>query len=152
MMRTRWDRLSRRAFLKQTTAACALTSASTLAHIPWTSGTHKTVTKHNQWRQAVAAYLANDPAHTDLKRRLARSIPIDKRFKQFVRWGRWKCIFTANGNVLLFDIHETFGISEHNNVAEKYPQVTEKIRQYVEGNRIDDRHVTMVQAASDGGT
>ena len=28
------------------------------ARVAWTSGTHDTVVKHNQWRQAVAAYLA----------------------------------------------------------------------------------------------
>ena len=29
-----------------------------LAHRPWTSGTHRTVVKHNAWRQGVHAYLA----------------------------------------------------------------------------------------------
>ena len=87
--------------------------------------------------------LAADPVYEDVKQQLARHIPVDRRFRQFVRWGRWKCIFMSGGDVLLFDIHDTFGISEHNNVLGENAPVIDRIRTYVKDNNITDRHVNM---------
>ena len=87
--------------------------------------------------------LADDPVYDNIKKQLAHAIPVDSRFKQFVRWGQWKCIFMTEGDILLFDMHETFGISEHNNVAAENAQVTNRIRQYLKDNDLHDRHVTM---------
>jgi len=87
--------------------------------------------------------LAADPVYEDVKQQLARHIPVDRRFRQFVRWGRWKCIFMSGGDVLLFDIHDTFGISEHNNVVAENAPVIDRIRTYVKDNNITDRHVNM---------
>jgi arylsulfatase A-like enzyme len=87
--------------------------------------------------------LADDPEYDKIKKDMLRHIPIDKRFKQFVRRGRWKAIFQANGEVLLFDIHAIFGISEHNNVANEHPEIIKQISDYLRKNGITSRHVNM---------
>ena len=49
----------------------------------------------------------------------------------------------TEGDILLFDMHDTFGISEHNNVAAEHAHVIDRIRQYVKDNNRYERHVTM---------
>ena len=93
--------------------------------------------------------LADDPAYDDIKKQLAHSIPADSRFRQFVRWGRWKCVFMTEGDVLLFDMHATFGISEQNNVAGENTQVIAKIKQYLKDNDLRGRHVIMPETDPD---
>ncbi|MCK5000647.1 MAG: sulfatase [Anaerohalosphaera sp.] len=87
--------------------------------------------------------LAGDEQYTDVKIRLAKHIPVDKRFKQFVRWGRWKYIVKTDGSIMLFDIHQVFGISEHFEVSKENPEVVEQIRSYLKENNITARHVAM---------
>jgi arylsulfatase A-like enzyme len=93
--------------------------------------------------------LAGKPEYRSIKTKLKQSIPVDKRFKQFVRWGRWKCIFMADGSVQLYDIHDIFGISEHNDVAEKNPKIVKAITSYLRENSIQDRHTAMPKPVSD---
>lgn len=85
--------------------------------------------------------LAGNPEYKELKQNLAVHIPMDDNYKQFARWGKWKAVITANGDMELYDIHETFGISEHNNVAEENPEIVETISKYLVENNIEQRHV-----------
>jgi len=87
--------------------------------------------------------LANDNRYKKIKEKLKKAIPVDRRFKQFVRWGRWKYILLANDEILLFDIHGDMGISEHNNVADSKPDVVEYISNYLKKNKITDRYVNI---------
>ena len=87
--------------------------------------------------------IASRPEHQDIKRRLATHIPQDKRLKQFVRWGSWKCVFPVEGKPMLFDYEGDFGISEQNDVAENNPDIVRAIHSYVEQAGADDRRVTM---------
>ena len=87
--------------------------------------------------------IANWPEYKGIKRRLATHIPQDKRLKQLVRWGRWKCVFPVNAKPMLFDYEGDFGISEQNDVAEHHPDVVRAIQSYVEQANVDDRRVTM---------
>jgi len=50
-------------------------------------------------------------------------------------------VILANGVMELYDIYETFGISEHNNVAEENPEIIETISKYLVENKIEQRHV-----------
>ena len=87
--------------------------------------------------------LAHDPAYEGVMKQLSTRMPVDRRFRQFVRWGRWKCVYMTKGDILLFDMHETFGISEHHDVAKDRAQVIAKISQYLKDNNLHGRHVTM---------
>jgi arylsulfatase A-like enzyme len=87
--------------------------------------------------------LAQDPKHDAIKQQLARHIPEDKRYGQFVRWGRWKCVFPVDGKPVLFDYHGEFGISEQTDMASERPDVVRAIQEYVRRNGITARRVTM---------
>ena len=54
---------------------------------------------------------------------------------------RWKCIVKADGTAMLFDIHETFGIAEKNDVADQNPDVLAHISDYLTSNKITNRYV-----------
>jgi arylsulfatase A-like enzyme len=87
------------------------------------------------------ANLATDPKYDQTKLDLASHIPLDGNYKQFVRQGRWKALITASGDIELYDIHEIFGISEQNNVAEANPEIVHSIVDYLEKNNVTQRHV-----------
>ncbi len=87
--------------------------------------------------------LASDPSYADVKKELAGHMPVDGNYSRFVRWGKWKAAFRSNGEVELYDIHETFGISEQNNVADQNPEILEAISGYLKGQDPDRRHVLM---------
>ncbi len=85
--------------------------------------------------------LAGNPEYEEVKQDLSAHIPIDKKYRQFVRWGRWKAVITANGDMELYDIHETFGISEQHDVAAENPEIIETISTNIVENNIEQRHV-----------
>jgi len=85
--------------------------------------------------------LAGYPEYKDTLLTLAGHIPVDTRYRQFVRKGRWKAAIPVNGNIELYDIHETFGISEHNNVADENPDILKAITRYIAENNIENRNV-----------
>jgi arylsulfatase A-like enzyme len=87
------------------------------------------------------ANLALDPQYDEIKQDLASHIPLDGNYKQFVRWGRWKAAIPDSGDIELFDIQETFGIAEQNNVAEANPEVIDSIVKYLDENSMEQRHV-----------
>ncbi len=85
--------------------------------------------------------LAGDPEFSETKKKLSAHIPLDRKYKQFVRWGHWKALIEETGDIELYDIHETFGISEQNEVSEANPDVVASILKYLDENNIDQRHV-----------
>ncbi len=87
--------------------------------------------------------VAADPRHAAVKRRLAATIPVDRRFARFARHGKWKCVFLADGSVQLFDIRATFGVSEHDDVSADHPEVIARIRAWIQANPASSRHVNM---------
>jgi len=87
--------------------------------------------------------IANRPEHAKLKRQLARHIPEDKSLEQFVRRGRWKCVFPVDGEAMLFDYQGQFGISEQNDLAAEHPEVIAEIRKYLSRNHVTARRVRM---------
>jgi len=93
--------------------------------------------------------LANDAAFAEVKQRLATHIPEDKRYRQFVRWGRWKCVIPVRGEPMLFDYRGEFGVSEQNDVALEHPDVIAAIQTYLQKNQISKRFVNMPTATGD---
>ncbi len=87
--------------------------------------------------------IAYNPEHSKVKLELAKSIPVDKRIRQLVRWGRWKCVIPIQGEPMLFDYQGVFGISEQNDLAKEHPEVIAEIFKYLKGNKIEERRVSM---------
>lgn len=87
--------------------------------------------------------IAPKQEHTRIKQELAKHIPIDERFQQFVRWGKWKCVIPVEGKPLLFDYQATFGISEQNDVAAENPKVVAAIQAFLKQNQINRRRIVM---------
>lgn len=87
--------------------------------------------------------VAENENHAQLKRQLAGHIREDQRFKQFVRWGRWKCVIPVSGDPMLFDYRGEFGISEQNDVASDHPKVVASLLDYVKRERPDARRVNI---------
>jgi arylsulfatase A-like enzyme len=87
--------------------------------------------------------VANRDEHKQVKRKLASHIPQDKRLRQFVRWGRWKCAFPVEGEPMLFDYQGEFGISEQNDLAAEHPDVVAAIQKYLAENNITAGRVNM---------
>ena len=87
--------------------------------------------------------IASEPSHAGLKRQLAHHITEDKRFRQFVRWGRWKCVIPIDGDPMLFDYQGEFGISEQNDVAADKREVVDRIRNYLKKHQISRRRATI---------
>ena len=85
--------------------------------------------------------VAHRKKHEALKRKLASRIPMDRRLKRFVGWGRWKCVFPPKGTPLLFDYEGEYGISEQNDVAKDHPQVIKAIQAYLKKNDNNERRV-----------
>ena len=94
--------------------------------------------------------LAGDKRHITVKARLARHLVRDSRVRQYVRWGRYKMVVTAEGSAMLFDMRGRFGISEQFDLAEERPQIVAAIREYLKKNEITDRHVTMPGEREEG--
>ena len=87
--------------------------------------------------------IADQSEYMNIKQRLASHIPVDERFQQFVRWGRWKCVFPTEGEPMLFDYQGEFGISEQNDLASERPEVIAAIREHLEENAISARRYDM---------
>jgi hypothetical protein len=79
----------------------------------------------------------------DVKLQMAKYIPEDARFKQYVRWGRWKCVIPVEGDPMLFDIQSEFGISEQNDLASDHPDVVEAIQAHLGENELTSRRVNI---------
>jgi arylsulfatase A-like enzyme len=86
---------------------------------------------------------AGDGELAEIKTRLASHIPEDERFRWYVRWGRWKCVFPQDGDPMLFDYHGQFGISEQFDVAAEHPDVVAAVRSYLARARVVSRRVAM---------
>jgi hypothetical protein len=87
--------------------------------------------------------IASDPEHESVKRPLASVIREDDRFRQFARYGRWKCVFPVDGPPMLFDYRGVFGISEQTDLASDRPDVIAAVQDYLDANGITSRRVNI---------
>lgn len=87
--------------------------------------------------------LANDPRHETLKGGLKAYIIEDKGIRQYIRFGDWKAVVKADGDIMLFDFSDGSGISEQTDVASENPEVIKQIKRHISQNKIRDRYLTM---------
>jgi arylsulfatase A-like enzyme len=87
--------------------------------------------------------VAGDSGNEAVKARLAAAVREDEGLRQFVRWGRWKCVFPVEGEPMLFDYEGVFGISEQTDLAGEHPEVVAEIRKYIEEEGGTARRVVM---------
>jgi hypothetical protein len=92
----------------------------------------------NEWFNVANAF-----QYEGQKERLAKHIPQDARFKQFVRWGWWKCVIPVEGDPMLFDYQGEFGISEQTDLASENPELIASILEHLKENKITSRRVTI---------
>ncbi len=66
--------------------------------------------------------------------------PVDERFRQMVRYGQYKGIIDAAGDLRVYDmLHPKSGIGEQTEVSAEQPQVTAKIKAWLQAHP-DKRH------------
>ena len=99
----------------------------------------------NEWHNLSGKF-----EYANVIKTLAIKIPVDRRFKQFVRWGRWKAVVGSDDEMMLFDILAPNGISEQTDSAKDNPQIVKKIRNYLVSNNITARHVTVPDLENTG--
>ena len=87
--------------------------------------------------------VASDPRHAATKQGLRGHIREDDSFRQFVRYGHWKCVFPVDGEPMLFDYHGVFGISEQNDLAAEHPKVIARIQQFLDRKGVTSRRVSI---------
>lgn len=92
--------------------------------------------------------IANVKEHSSTKKQLAKHFPIDKRFKQFVRWGRWKCVIPVDGEPMLFDYQGQFGISEQFDLANDRPDIVKQIQKTIAAKKLTHRNVDITSLVS----
>jgi arylsulfatase A-like enzyme len=88
--------------------------------------------------------LIDDKAHTATITELRKLAPIDKRFKQFIRYGQYKGIVHANGELKVCDmLHPKSGIGGRFETMDEKPVIAEVMKGYLKKNKITARYVTM---------
>ena len=87
--------------------------------------------------------LAAQTPHAAVLQQMRQLTPVDKRFKQMVRYGHYKGILEADGSLKVYDMmHPKSGIGEHTEVSAEKPQITEKIQSWFKANPLK-RHGTL---------
>jgi arylsulfatase A-like enzyme len=87
--------------------------------------------------------LADNLAYKRIISQLSAKMPVDDRFRQFVRHGSYKCVIPMKGEPMLFDFEATFGISEQNDVAADNRELVGRIQRYLREQGVTDRRITM---------
>ena len=84
------------------------------------------------------------PRHANEITELRKLAPIDTRFKQFIRYGKYKATIDHDDTLLLYDmLHPKSGIGEQAEVASDEPDIVAHIRSYLRKNPQTARYVTI---------
>ena len=79
---------------------------------------------------------------------LRKLAPVDKRFKQFIRYKQYKGIVLADGTLKVCDmLHPKSGIGERFESMVDKPEIAQFIQSYVKKNNITARYVTISDTA-----
>jgi arylsulfatase A-like enzyme len=71
-------------------------------------------------------------------------LPIDKRFKQLIRYKNFKAIITAQDEFQLYNMLDAKnGIGEQDEVAHQYPDMALKIQKMLKDKKLTSRHVDL---------
>lgn len=88
--------------------------------------------------------LITDDQYTSTIVELRKLAPVDKRYKQFVRYGQYKGIVHADGTLKVCDmLHPKSGIGERFESMVDKPEIGTFIQNYLKENKITDRYVTI---------
>ena len=75
---------------------------------------------------------------------LRKLAPVDKRFRQFIRYGKYKAVIGAGGEFQLYDmLHPKSGIGEQAEVSADRPDIVKSIEAHLSDNKITERYYTM---------
>jgi hypothetical protein len=86
----------------------------------------------------------NDPGQAKTLRKLRALAPEDKRFRRFVRYGRFKATVARDGTMKLYDmLHPKSGIGEQAEVSAENPDVVTLIKKHLEDNKVTERYYTI---------
>ncbi len=85
--------------------------------------------------------LITDKGYKKELKKLRKLAPVDKRFKQFVRYGQFKAVIDADDNFFLYDmLHPKSGIGEHTEVSKENPGIVKLIKDHIKNNKITQRY------------
>ena len=88
--------------------------------------------------------LAYEPTQAATMGELAELAPIDKRFKQFVRYGQYKAIIDNDNQLKLYDmLHPKSGIGEQYEVSGEKKELVELIRNHLKDNAVESRYYSI---------
>ena len=88
--------------------------------------------------------IAYEPTQAATMAELAELAPIDKRFKQFVRYGQYKAIIDNNNQLKLYDmLHPKSGIGEQYEVSGEKKELVELIRNHLKDNAVESRYYSI---------
>ena len=70
--------------------------------------------------------------------------PVDKRFKQFIRYGQYKGVVQADGELTVFDmLHPKSGIGGRSETMDGKPEIAKHIHSYLKDSKATDRYLTI---------
>ncbi|BDS08555.1 choline-sulfatase [Oceaniferula spumae] len=70
--------------------------------------------------------------------------PVDKRYRQFIRYGQYKGIVHSDGSLEVCDmLHPKSGIGERRETTEDKPQIAEKIQAYLDTYKPTKNYITI---------
>lgn len=82
--------------------------------------------------------------YSDTISALRKLAPVDKRYKQFIRYGQYKGMVLADGTLKVCDmLHPKSGIGERFESMVDKPEIAKFIANYLKQNNITDRYVTI---------
>lgn len=88
--------------------------------------------------------IAYEPTQAATIAELAELAPIDKRFKQFIRYGQYKAIIDNNNQLKLYDmLHPKSGIGEQYEVSGEKKEVVKFIKNHLEDNAVKSRYYSI---------
>jgi len=79
--------------------------------------------------------LAKLPTHKQALQQMQQLTPVDKRFRQMVRYGQYKGVVEADGTLKVYDMmHPKSGIGEQTEISKEKPRITDKINAWLKAN------------------
>ena len=91
----------------------------------------------NEWKN-----LAGNPNLSSIQSRLRNEIPNDSRFQQFARYGDFKVVVSAQGNIQVYG-PGLEAIKESKDVSKRHPQIVAAVEKYLATHPGADKHIAI---------
>jgi len=93
----------------------------------------------NEWTN-----LAGQEAYSEQLLEFRTMLPVDRHFRQLIRYKNWKAVITDDDELYLYDLLDpNNGIGEQNEVSGQFPDIVKVIRAKLRGPNLVDRHVLL---------